>query len=359
MMTPFQWMPFRRLRSQKATAALCLFLSFAVCFGCAVPAAEPPVAEMETAVSEAEAPSAAPSTDPGEGGEQAQEAPEPVHFTDMMGRQVELEAPASRIVVLAPGDCEILYAIGAGETVVGRGEYCDYPKAALSVPVVQTGSETNIEQILALEPQVVSLNTMAQTLEQVDALESAGVKTVASRAADIAGAYQAIEMLGALTGRQAEAAALVASMQAGFASLSAQAAEAGLSGKTVYFEVSPLEYGLWTAGSGTFMDEIGSILGLTNIFADVEGWAEISQEQVLARDPDYIVTIAMDLGGSLSPQEEILQRAGWEAVAAIRSGAVYSADSNAMARPGPRLLEAAQELFAAVCAETVPLAPAA
>lgn len=71
------------------------------------------------------------------------------------------------------------------------------------------------------------------------------------------------------------------------------AAESENTGKTVYFEVSPLQYGLWTAGSNTFMDELAALCGLTNAFADVEGWASVSEEQVIARDPDYIVTITM------------------------------------------------------------------
>ena len=73
-------------------------------------------------------------------------------------------------------------------------------------------------------------------------------------------------------------------MQSAFADIAAKSENTG---KTVYFEVSPLQWGLWTAGKGTFMDELATMCGLTNAFADVEGWAEISEEQVLERNPDY------------------------------------------------------------------------
>lgn len=267
---------------------------------------------------------------------------------DMYGREVVLDAPATRIVALAPSDCEILCALGAEDLLVGRGAYCDYPESILDVPVVETGENTNLEQIIALQPQVVLMADMAQTAEQVQALEDAGIRVVLSDANDIEGVYTAIRMIGQLTGLEGEAEALVADMQATFDGIAAQSEETG---KTVYFEVSPLEYGLWTAGANTFMDELASLCGLTNAFADVEGWAAISEEQVLERDPDYIVTISMYYGEGPTPVEEIMGRAGWEGLTAIQNGDVFNADLNEISRPGPRLKDAALALYAFVSGE--------
>ncbi len=266
-----------------------------------------------------------------------------ISVTDMTGREVTLDEPATRVVALGAADCEILYAIGAGSLLVGRGEYCDYPAEVLEIPAVQSGMETNLEQIIALEPQVLIMSVMAQTEDQVNQLEQAGIKVVVSDAQDIAGVYTAIELLGAITGRDAEAAAVVSGMQATLDSLAARAGE--LEGKSVYFEVSPLAYGLWTAGLGTFMDEIAALLGLTNIFSDVSGWAEVSEEQVLLADPDIIVTIAMYYGEGPTPEEEILSRAGWQDVAAVKNGDILNLPDNELSRPGPRLADGAQALF--------------
>ena len=93
------------------------------------------------------------------------------------------------------------------------------------------------------------------------------------------------------------------------------------------------------------MDELAAICGLQNAFADVDGWAAISEEQVLARDPDYIVTTAMYYGEGPMPAEEIMSREGWQGLKAVQSGNVYNADSNAVSRPGPRLKDAALELY--------------
>lgn len=264
---------------------------------------------------------------------------EGVTVTDMYGREIALDAPATRVVALTPSDCEILCAIGCEETLVGRGAYCDYPEAILSVPVVQSGAETNIEEILALEPQVVLMNDMAQTEDQVKMLEDNGVRVVVCNADTIEEVYVSIRIIGQLMGKNAEAEAVIADMQATFDKI---AADSKKEGKTIYFEVTPLQWGLWSAGNGTFMDELASICGLNNVFADTPGWFQISQEQVIARDPDYIVSIA---GMGDAAVQEIMSRPGWEDMTAVKNGHVFNADSNAIARPGPRLKDAALELF--------------
>ena len=163
-----------------------------------------------------------------------------VSVTDMMGRTVELDAPATRVVALTAADCEIVCALGGEDVLVGRGEYCDWPASILSIPSVQSGSETDIEAIIALEPQLVVMASMAQSAEQVQMLVEAGIRVAVSEAADIEGVYTSIRLIGALIGRDAEAEALVAQMQDTFAAI---AAEAGDSGKTVYFDEDYLEDG--------------------------------------------------------------------------------------------------------------------
>ena len=268
----------------------------------------------------------------------------PVSVVDMTGRTITLDEPAERIVALTASDCEILYAIGAGDKLVGRGEYCDYPAEVLDVPSVQSGYDTNIEQIIALHPQVLLMSTMAQTDEQVEQLEAAGVHVVVSDAQDIEGVYTAIEIIGALMGKEENAEKIVDDMKKGFDELKEKTADAEEE-KTVYFEVSPLEYGLWTPGKGTFMNEIAEMLGLKNCFDDVDGWAAISEEQVLERNPDYIVTITMYFGEGPTPEEEIMSRKGWEDVTAVVNEDILNLQNNELSRPAPRLLDGAQMLY--------------
>ena len=264
-----------------------------------------------------------------------------VSFTDQAGRQFDLDKPADKIVALTASDCEILYALGAQDKLVGRGEYCDYPAEVADIPSVQSGSDTNIEQILDLKPDVVIMATMDQTTDQVQQLENAGVKVVVSDAQDIAGTYDAITMLGTLTGKESEAADIIQTMKDSFDKIK----ESPVEGGTIYFEVSPLQYGLWAAGKGTFMDEIATMMGLTNIFEDVDGWGEVSEEQVLERNPDYIVTISMYTGEGPTPVEEIEQRSGWQDVKAVKNEAILDLDDNSLSRPVPRLADGAKALY--------------
>lgn len=308
-----------------ALLALCLMLSLTAC-AASTPASTEPVSQEATLS----------DTIP-------QETTASVTITDMKGRQITLDEPAQRIVALTPSDCEILFAIGAGDTLVGRGKYCDYPAEVLDVPAVESGANTNIEQIIALEPDVLLMSDMAQTQEQIAQLEEAGIHVVVSEATDIAGVYTAIEMIGALMGKSENASAVIDSMKATFDSV--QENSTGDGSQTIYFEVSPLQYGLWTAGANTFMDEIATMLGLTNCFADVDGWGEISEEQLLERNPDFIVTITMYYGEGPTPEEEILSRAGWENVTAVQNGAILNLQNNELSRPAPRLADGAQMLF--------------
>ena len=307
-------------------AALLLIGALSAC----APAATAPEATATPAETVTEAPAAT-------------EAPKGVTITDMTGREITLDEPATRVVALSAADCEVLYAVGAGDLIVGRGEYCDYPAEVLEIPAVQSGMETNIEQIIELKPQVLLMSTMAQTEDQIAQLEAAGIKVVVSDAQNIEGVYTAITMIGALTGHEAQAAEVVSGMKDTFASLAARAGE--LDGKSVYFEVSPLQYGLWTAGGGTFMDEISTMLGLKNVFADVTGWAQVSEEQVLEANPDVIVTIAMYFGEGQTPEEEILSRAGWQDITAVKNGDILNLQTNELSRPGPRLADGAKALF--------------
>ena len=112
---------------------------------------------------------------------------------------------------------------------------CDYPESISALPVVQSGAETNIEEILALDPQVVLMSDMSQTEEQAKLFEQNGVKVVISDANDIAGVYTAIRMIGALMAKDDAAEALIGDMQATFDEIAAKSEK---SGKTIYFEVS-------------------------------------------------------------------------------------------------------------------------
>ncbi len=261
---------------------------------------------------------------------------------DMRGREVTFDHVPKTIAALQASDVEVLYAIGAGDQLMGVGEYCNYPADAQQKAVLASGGNTNIEQIISLAPDVLVVGKMAQTTQQVQQLTDAGIPVVMTDPQDIEGTYEAIQLMGRITGREKEARNLVDQMKDGFDVIRQKAHGGDL---TVYFEVSPLEYGLWAAGGNTFMEELCDMLGARNIFSDIDGWQQVSEEQVLERDPDVIITVTMYAGEGPTPVEEIAARPGWQNVKAVQNGRIYQADNDELTRPGPRLVDAAEALY--------------
>ncbi|NLN97215.1 MAG: ABC transporter substrate-binding protein [Eubacteriaceae bacterium] len=268
-----------------------------------------------------------------------------VELTDMLGRSVTMEKPAEKIVAVNPSACEILYAIGAQDTLIARGTYCDYPEEVQALPEVESGNNLNTEQIIALGPDLVIMSTMAQSEEQIQALETAGIQVIVADAHNLEGVYQSIELIGKAVAKEDKAAEVVDDMKAAFKEYGEKAKDEGLK---VYFEISPLEHGLWSAGKNTFMDEIASILKLENIFSDVDGWSQVSEEQVLQRDPDIIVSVEMYMGTGEKPEDKLKERPSWKNLKAVENDRVYRLNNDAFTRPGPRLKDALIELYAVV-----------
>ncbi|MBR4395260.1 MAG: ABC transporter substrate-binding protein [Eubacteriaceae bacterium] len=266
-----------------------------------------------------------------------------ITVTDMTGRTVKLDKPAEKVIPLSAATGDILYALGCLDNCVGRGELCDYPAEILLLPKVNSGSDTNVEEIIALGPEVVFMSTMAQTTEQMDALEAAGIKVVVTDAQSIDGIYDEIRLIGKVMGKDEEAEKVVSDMKSILADLESNATGDGT--KTVYFEVSPLKYGLWTAGDGTFMNELAKMLKLKNIFEDVNKWAQVSEEQVIERNPDIIVILSTPGEDPGEYFVEVLSRKGWENVTAIKNGSVLMDTDSSLTRPSQRLTEGARMLY--------------
>ena len=273
-----------------------------------------------------------------------------VQANDMTGRAISLDAYATRVVALDPADCEILCSIGAETQLVGRGWDCDYPDTIAALPPVSSQIGPDAEKIIALTPDLVVTAASSINQEQLAALEGAGIPVALTDAKDIAGVYTAITLLGVLTGTTPIANSLVAEMVKGFATFQAQTTQDGT--KTVYFELSPLEGGLTTGGSGTILNDLALTVGLRNEFEDVSGWAEITPDQVVGRSPDYIVVVTSAGEDGSTHVSEILSRPGWENVDAVRNNAVFYIDGKVLLRAGPRLLNAAAELLYSISGQS-------
>lgn len=267
----------------------------------------------------------------------------PLTIVDGLQRTLTLDAPAQRIVSLAPSNTEILFAIGAGPQLVGRDVLSDFPAEAQAVTDIgDTFIELNVELIISLEPDLV-LAAEITPVEQVTQLEQLGVTVFwLANPVDFEGLYANLVTVGQMTGHDLEAADLAAALQARVAAVDTAVA-ARTDTPSVFYELDASDPAApWTSGAGTFIDLLISRAGGQNAAAGLQGaFAQISIEELLVQDPDVILLGDAAYGITV---ESVGQRAGWSDLAAVQAGSVYPFDDNLVSRPGPRLVEALEEL---------------
>jgi iron complex transport system substrate-binding protein len=264
-------------------------------------------------------------------------------FTDSLGREVKLEAPAERVVSLAPSNTEILFALGAGPQVVGRDELSDYPEEAKSLSSVGGSmGDFNTEAIVALEPDLV-IAAGLNPPELVSSLEALGLTVYyLENPKTLEELYVNLETVARLTGHEKEAADLVASLRSRVAAVDQKIA--GVTEKPlVFYELDATDPTKpWTSGPGTFIDQLIARAGGVNVGAELESeWAQISSEQLVASNPDIIVL--GDAAYGTSP-ESVKARPGWDVLTAVKNDQIFTFDDNLVSRPGPRLVDALEQL---------------
>jgi len=264
-------------------------------------------------------------------------SPTPIVLTDGTGREISLDRPAERIVSLAASNTEILFAIGAADLLVGRDGFSDYPPEVEEVPSVgSTYVEVNTEAIVALGADLV-LAAGITPPEHIQSLEKLGVPVFTlGNPTDFQGLFENLRTVGILTGHEPEALALVDDLRSRVEAV-AEAVE-GAEPVPFFYEVDASDTSApWTTGSGTFQQHIFELAGGENIAADLEGWLQLSLEEILMRNPEVIIFGA----GPLVPTtvETLKVRPGWGGISAVREDRVYAVDTDLLDLPGPRLVE--------------------
>ncbi len=265
-------------------------------------------------------------------------SPFPVKLKDGSGNEVTLTSAPKRIVALAPSFVEVLFAIGAGGSVVAVDENSDYPPAAASLPKL-SGFQPSVEGIAERQPDLVLIVYDPGGLQ--DALRGLHIPVLLLPSPDsLQGVYDQIKVLGRATGHRQEAASLVTTTWKGLEAL--QSRLAGVAqGPRVYHEVDNTYF---SAGPGSFINDIYGVLWAQNIAAATgQAFPQLSAEAIIAANPEVIILADEDAGES--PQT-VAARPGWGEISAVKQGRVYAIDADIISRPGPRLLQAAQELAA-------------
>src|SRR5271157_4031905 len=257
---------------------------------------------------------------------------------DQTGRSVNVPNNPHRLVSLAPNITEIVYALGLGDELVGDTDYCDFPPQAKNKPHVGTMVNPSLERIVALKPDLALGTPEANRRETADQLERLGIPLYGVTASTLAGTLASMEDLGQILGHVAEARSLVAKLQVRIDSVEKRIA--GQPKPKVLFVVwyRPLI----TVGPNSFVADVIRAAGGVPIGENLKGeWPRLTLEELLPRNPDVILLPKTE---SFSPTEDEFRRLpGWKELGAVKEGHMYFVSETIM-RPGPRLVDALEEL---------------
>jgi iron complex transport system substrate-binding protein len=239
------------------------------------------------------------------------------------------ETESKKIVSFSPSITEIIYALGAGDMLVGRTDYCDYPEEALQVESIGDFYTPNIEKVVSLDPDVVIASAL--WTDDIEAkFTEAGIEVlVLEENAKVEDVYSMITTLGTYLGKETEATALVDSMKTDLATITD--AVSGLEAKSVYYVVGYGESGDYTATGDTYINDMLTLAGGDNIAKDVTGWS-YSLETLIEKDPDIILI------GSYAI-DDFLVSENYQGLSAVKNKQVYAVDTNLLDRQSNRTIE--------------------
>jgi iron complex transport system substrate-binding protein len=262
-------------------------------------------------------------------------------ITDDAGRQVQIPARVDRVISLAPNLTEIVFAVGAGNRLVGRTSYCDFPAEAKAVTEVGDTLHPNLERIIALKPQVVLISTASQLEVFTQQLHSQNIAVFVTDPHDLEGVFRSIERIGEIFGEKDQANLLVQKLR-GRTNAVEQAVKQNPPVR-VFYQVSGEP--LYTAGHDSFVTDLMRRAGAASVTADVPGaWPRYSNESALAARPEAII---LPTGGSMGEANSNVAEALRQSPAVLQ-GRVYKINDDHLARPGPRSVDGLEQMARAL-----------
>jgi iron complex transport system substrate-binding protein len=253
---------------------------------------------------------------------------------DDQGRAMHLSAPPERIVSLYGGLTEILQALGLASRVVARTQS---DETLPGLPAVGTHLQPNVEMIVALRPDLVVQGGVSKGMPALERLERAGLNVAMFAPDDFPGLFSAIQRLGSLTGREAEAEILVRRQEEDLAEVARRVA--GRRPPRVFFEVR--YHNLLTAGRGSIIDDIITRAGGVNVVQSKRKLVPFNLEALLAADPEVYV---IQRGPMNRSPADIYARPNFQELSAVKTRRVLEVDQSLFSRPGPRSAQAVEEL---------------
>jgi len=265
-------------------------------------------------------------------------------ITDDFGRNVTIKAIPERIISLSPANTEILFAIGAGDRVVGVTEYCNYPAEAEEREKIGGVSTVSIEKVVALEPDLV-LGDELNGKETFARLEELNITVVGINPVNISEILDDILLVGRITGEEENATALVANMTQRMEEIKNKTRDVKRPTVAHVTWHDPI----WVAGSGTVQDEVIEIAGGENAFSDIKDWGTVSLEEFIDRNPDVIIVSVGHGVVGMQSYEYIVSEERLKVVDAVKNERVYTINADVISRAGPRIVDATETVYESIC----------
>ncbi len=241
---------------------------------------------------------------------------------------------ARRVVSVSPAITEALFAVGAGDRVVGRSRFCDWPPEAAKLPVVGGVIDADFEAIAQLDPDLVIGNPGPASTRLADRLAPLGIATWFPGIESVAAIDAMIVGVGERTGHAAEARQVAASVDARTAAVERSVSGEPMLRVLMVLDVDPVV----ATGPKDFIDELLRRAGGANVLTVGASWQTLDFEQIAALDPDVILDASAMTGGSGTSRIRP-DAPGWTHVRAAREGHVVPIDDPRVLRPGPRAAE--------------------
>jgi iron complex transport system substrate-binding protein len=254
--------------------------------------------------------------------------------TDDTGTAVTLDAPAQRIVSLAPHTTELLFAAGGGARIVGAVSYSDYPPQARAIPRVGDNKALDLERIVALKPDLIVVWRHGNALQQLDRLRDLHVPLYFSDPRKLDDIPATIDKLGTLLGTSSVAARASDAFRRDLANLRTR--YASRPAVSVFYQV--WDHPLMTLNGDSVMNEVIGLCGGHNVFADLKPLVPtVSTEAVLAANPEVIVTAKAGETRPEHPLPTLDAWRKWPSITAVARGNLFGIDGDLINRPTPRL----------------------
>jgi iron complex transport system substrate-binding protein len=262
-------------------------------------------------------------------------------ITDDLGRRLKIPEKVERAVSLAPNLTEIVFSVGAGDRLIGVTSFCNYPDEALKIQKIGDTMTPNIENIIALKPQIVFVSTASQIETFTKTLDEQGIVYFVTNPQNLDGIYKSINQIGEVFGKTEKAREVVESLQKRVAEVEAKTEKSPRVKTFVQID----KEALYTIGKESFITDLIRRAGGVSVTADLtSAYPKLSKENAFVLNPEAVIL-------SESPDNGAPNDA-FKNSPAVKNGKVFKINADIISRPAPRIVDALEQIARALHPES-------